>query len=102
MAPPGHCVISLEILDVVRRHEARAGVDVGFDLLAPDRLDDRIDPEFAHLSRELRDGRILDAGLDRFELAAAGVEADENERVVSDAGVAYRLSRTGGRRTAAE
>ena len=69
------------------------------DLLAVDRLDQRIDAEFGHLRRELRHRGVFHSGGDGFRLAAAEVEADQDD-VMIEVGVLDRLGGAGGGRTA--
>ena len=74
--------------------------DQRLDLFAADRLDQRVDAELGHLGRELRDCRVLGAGGQRLGLAAAEVEADQDDVVGRLAGVDDRLCRAGCGRTA--
>ena len=69
----------LEVGRVVLGDDGGAGVDVGFDGFAANRLGDRGDTKLAHLGGELRDGGVFLAGEQRVNLAAAGIEADKNE-----------------------
>jgi len=92
-------VALFELVHVVLGDERRAGIDQLLHLAAIDRLHERLDAERGHLGRELRDRRVLLSGRDRLGLAAAEVEADEDDLVV-EIGVLDRLGGAGGGRAA--
>src|SRR5687768_15364281 len=71
-------VVVLELIHVLFGDESRAGVDKRLDRFATDRLDEGINAQRGHLGGELRDRCVLDACGHGLSLAAAEIEADQN------------------------